>query len=140
MVLDGATGTEQWRVPLSAYGYGQPSAGNVTGELAPEIVTSDIGGTLVVVHGNGTVAWRAEANTTVWTRPELGRRVRDNSHRGFARLTPRARRGDGGDPLEQDGRGNAANPRDQRWRQRRRPGTVRRRRRGHGARTRRDYG
>jgi len=71
VVLDGATGTEQWRVPLSAYGYGQPSVGNVTGDSAPEIVTSDIDGTLVVVHDNGTVAWRADANTTVWTRPEL---------------------------------------------------------------------
>lgn len=71
VVLDGATGTEQWRVPLSTYGYGQPSVGNVTGGPAAEVVTSDIEGTLVVVHGNGTVAWRADANTTVWTRPEL---------------------------------------------------------------------
>ncbi|GCF13015.1 hypothetical protein Harman_09500 [Haloarcula mannanilytica] len=71
VVLDGGTGTEQWRVPLSAYGYGQPSVGDVTGGPGPEVVTSDIEGTLVVVHGNGTVAWRADANTTVWTRPEL---------------------------------------------------------------------
>jgi outer membrane protein assembly factor BamB len=71
VVLDGARGTERWRVPLSAYGYGQPSVGDITGGPAPEVVTSDIDGTLVVVHGNGTVAWRADANTTVWTRPEL---------------------------------------------------------------------
>ncbi|GGN92936.1 PQQ-binding-like beta-propeller repeat protein [Haloarcula pellucida] len=71
VVLDAATGTEEWRVPLSTYGYGQPSVGNVTGDAGPDVVTSDIAGTLVVAHGNGTVAWRRDANMTVWARPRL---------------------------------------------------------------------
>ena len=71
VVLDAATGTEQWRVPLSTYGYGQPSVGNVTGGPGLELVTSDIGGTVVLAHGNGSTGWTARTNMTVWARPWL---------------------------------------------------------------------
>lgn len=71
VVLDAATGAEQWRVPLSTYGYGQPAVGDVTGDGGPDIVTSDIGGTVVAARGNGTVAWRAETEMAVWARPRL---------------------------------------------------------------------
>lgn len=71
VVLDAASGREEWRLPLSTYGYGRPTVGNVTGDSDPEIVVSDIDGGLLVAHGNGTVAWRADMNTTVWARPRL---------------------------------------------------------------------
>jgi len=71
VVLDAATGDEEWRVPLSTYGYGQPAVGNLSGDDRPEVVVSDIDGTLVVARGNGSVAWRADANMTVWARPRL---------------------------------------------------------------------
>lgn len=71
VVLDAATGVEQWRVPLSTYGYGQPAVGDVTGGPGPELATSDIGGTVVIAHGNGTTAWRAETDMPVWSRPWL---------------------------------------------------------------------
>lgn len=71
-------GDEEWRVPLSNYGYGRPTIGNVTAAPGPEVVTSDITGGLVVAHGNGTVAWRANLSATglsvrsVWTAPTVG--------------------------------------------------------------------
>jgi len=71
VVLDAASGREEWRLPLSTYGYGQPAVGDLTGDARPEIVVSDIDGGLLVAHGDGTVAWRAETNTTVWARPRL---------------------------------------------------------------------
>jgi len=71
VVLDGATGTEEWRLPLSTYGYGQPSVATLTGDATPEIAISDIEGNLLVAHGNGSVAWRAETDMTVWARPRL---------------------------------------------------------------------
>ena len=71
VVLDAATGVEEWRVPLSTYGYGQPAVGNLSGDARPEVVVSDIDGTLVVARGNGSVAWRADTNMTVWARPRL---------------------------------------------------------------------
>ncbi|MDS0283410.1 FG-GAP-like repeat-containing protein [Haloarcula onubensis] len=71
VVLDAATGGEEWRLPLSTYGYGQPAVGNLSGDARPEVVVSDIDGALVVARGNGSVAWRADANMTVWARPRL---------------------------------------------------------------------
>jgi outer membrane protein assembly factor BamB len=78
IAYDAATGTEEWRVPLSSYGYGRPTVANVTAAPGPEVVTSDISGGLVVAHGNGTVAWRLRLNetglpdTSVWARPLVG--------------------------------------------------------------------
>ncbi|WP_167768480.1 outer membrane protein assembly factor BamB family protein [Haloarcula amylovorans] len=71
VVLDAASGTEQWRVPLSTYGYGQPAVGNVTGDAGPELVTSDIEGTLVVARSNGTVTWRRQTDMAVWAAPKI---------------------------------------------------------------------
>ncbi|WP_254272040.1 PQQ-binding-like beta-propeller repeat protein [Haloarcula marina] len=71
VVLDAATGTERWRVPLSTYGYGKPAVGDVTGDGTPELVTSDIAGTLVVADGNGTAVWRRDTNMTVWAAPRV---------------------------------------------------------------------
>lgn len=71
VVLDAASGTEEWRVPLPTYGYGQPAVGNVTGDASVELVTSGISGGLVVADGDGTVAWRRALNMTVWARPRL---------------------------------------------------------------------
>jgi outer membrane protein assembly factor BamB len=70
-----AEGTEEWRVQLSSYGYGRPTVADVLPAAGPEIVTSDIGGTVALVHGNGSVAWRMSlnetlsGNPTVWAAP-----------------------------------------------------------------------
>lgn len=65
VVYDGTEGTEQWRIPLTSYGYGRPTIANVTAADGPEVVTSDIDGGVVVAHGNGTVAWRFGLNGTL---------------------------------------------------------------------------
>jgi outer membrane protein assembly factor BamB len=58
VVHDGRTGTEEWRVPLSTYGYGRPT---VTGDgPGADVVASDIEGNVVRVTGNGSVRWRVD--------------------------------------------------------------------------------
>jgi len=66
ITYDARTGTEEWRVPLTTYGYGRPTIGDVTAPAGPEIVTSDIRGGVVATHENGSVAWRFSTNTTEW--------------------------------------------------------------------------
>jgi outer membrane protein assembly factor BamB len=71
VVYDGTDGSEQWRVPLSTYGYARPTIANVTAADGPEIVASDIGGGVVLAHSNGTVAWRVALNETVGERQSV---------------------------------------------------------------------
>ena len=66
-----ANGTKEWRAPLHTYGYGRPTIANVSAAPGPEIVTSDIRGGVVVVHGNGSVAWRFSLNETSWSTPSV---------------------------------------------------------------------
>jgi outer membrane protein assembly factor BamB len=68
VAYDGATGTEEWRVPLTTYGYGRPTVATLSSGPGSEVVTSDIDGGTVAVHGNGSVAWRFSTNETVWGR------------------------------------------------------------------------
>ncbi len=65
------SGTEEWRAPLHTYGYGRPTVANVSPAPGPEVVTSDISGGVVVVHGNGSVAWRFSLNETHWSTPSV---------------------------------------------------------------------
>lgn len=53
ITYDARTGIEEWRVPLTTYGYGRPTIGNVTAPAGPEVVTSDISGGIVVAHETG---------------------------------------------------------------------------------------
>lgn len=69
VVLDGATGDEQFRVPMSRYSYGQPTVADLTGDEAPEIVASDITGNLTVATANGSVLWRTSVTGSVWDSP-----------------------------------------------------------------------
>ena len=74
IAYDAADASEAWRVSLPTYGYGRPTVGNVTPAAGPEVVTSDIEGNVVVVNGDGTVAWRAALNgsqsgPSVWRAP-----------------------------------------------------------------------
>ncbi|RNJ26055.1 outer membrane protein assembly factor BamB family protein [Halosegnis longus] len=62
------SGSEQWRVPLDTFGYGRPTIADLSLGPGPEVVASDIGGDVVAVHGNGTVAWRQSLNETGWER------------------------------------------------------------------------
>lgn len=64
IVYDARTGTEEWRVPLSTYGYPQPTVADVLPAPGPEVVASDIQGSVVVAYGNGTVAWQHSLNRT----------------------------------------------------------------------------
>ncbi|MFB6096072.1 MAG: FG-GAP-like repeat-containing protein [Haloferacaceae archaeon] len=80
IVFDGRSGAVEFRVPLPSYGYGQPTVANVTAEPGVEIVVSDIGGHVVVVEGDGEVAWQRNLSTafhgtghvSVWDSPIVG--------------------------------------------------------------------
>lgn len=63
VVYDARTGTEEWRVPLSTYGYGRPTVAGSGPDAG--LVASDIGGTVVRVAGNGTVRWRVALSASV---------------------------------------------------------------------------
>lgn len=67
-----ADGSEEFRVPLSTYGYSKPTIANVTAASGPEIVTSDIDGHVVVAGGDGEVYWTRSLNETVWAAPAVG--------------------------------------------------------------------
>lgn len=58
VAYDGRTGSEEWRVGLSTYGYGRPTVDRVAGGAGVDVVVSDIDGSIVVASGNGTVRWR----------------------------------------------------------------------------------
>lgn len=62
------TGAEEYRIPLGTYGYGRPTAGNLTDAPGPELVASDIVGGVVAAAGE-TVLWRDAANGTTWAAP-----------------------------------------------------------------------
>jgi outer membrane protein assembly factor BamB len=67
-VLDAETGTEEWRVGLSSYGYGQPGVANLTTDPGHEIVAVDISGQVVAAH-NGSAIWRYDLNNSAWADP-----------------------------------------------------------------------
>lgn len=69
VAYDARSGTEEWRIPLMTFGYGRPTIANLTADLGPEVVTSDISGGIVVAQGNGFVAWRFAVNATSWDGP-----------------------------------------------------------------------
>lgn len=58
VVHDAATGREEARIPTATYGYARPTVAEVASEHGPEIVASDIDGTLVVGRPDGSVRWR----------------------------------------------------------------------------------
>lgn len=64
VVLD-AAGREQFAVPLSTYGYGRPTMADLLPADGLEVVASDIDGTVVAAHADGSVAWRTDLNGTV---------------------------------------------------------------------------
>jgi outer membrane protein assembly factor BamB len=66
ITYDARTGTQEWRVSLTTYGYGQPTITNLTPAGGPEVITSDISGGVVTTGGNGTVVWRFGSNETAW--------------------------------------------------------------------------
>lgn len=68
VVADAATGREEWRVPLTSYGYGRPAVANLTASPGPEVVASDIDGVVVAVN-DGRVQWRHDLHSTVWADP-----------------------------------------------------------------------
>lgn len=68
VVVLAANGSEQYRVPLEAYGYGRPTIADVTDAPGNELVASDIRGS-VVVSESDTVAWRASLNGTAYPSP-----------------------------------------------------------------------
>jgi outer membrane protein assembly factor BamB len=75
VVFDARSGDEQFRVPLSSYGYGRPTAADILPAPGTELFTSDINGDAVAVTANGSVAWRLNLSTavdgsaSVWDRP-----------------------------------------------------------------------
>ncbi len=70
---DVADGSEEWRVPLSTYGYGRPTVANLTAAPGPEVVVSDHRGGVVVTSGTGEVAWRFDLAAVGWSSPNVWR-------------------------------------------------------------------
>jgi outer membrane protein assembly factor BamB len=68
VVVLAANGTERYRIPLSSYGYGRPTVGDLTDDPGNELVASDIRGSLVVASGE-QVVWRASLNGTAYPSP-----------------------------------------------------------------------
>lgn len=69
VAYDVDSGREEFRVPLSSYGYSRPTIENLTAAPGLEIVASDINGGLVVTGHNGTVLWRYTFNENVYSSP-----------------------------------------------------------------------
>jgi len=67
-VLDAETGTEEWRVGLSNYGYGQPAVANLTADPGHEVVAIDINGQVVFAR-DGSAVWRYDLDSSVWADP-----------------------------------------------------------------------
>ncbi|WP_430506310.1 PQQ-binding-like beta-propeller repeat protein [Haloparvum sp. PAK95] len=74
VTYDADTGNESWRVPLGSYGYGRPTVADVLPQEGPEVVTSTIRGNVVLVSGNGTLAWHVSLNETFGKRPSVWQR------------------------------------------------------------------
>lgn len=64
VVTDARTGNEEFRLPLTSYGFSRPTVADIKPTEGTEIVTSDIHGNVVVAYANGTVAWRTSLNET----------------------------------------------------------------------------
>lgn len=71
LVLSARTGHEKYRIPLETYGYGRPTAANLTVHDGPELVAADIGGTVVAAAGEETL-WTRSLNATTWAAPVVG--------------------------------------------------------------------
>jgi outer membrane protein assembly factor BamB len=71
VVRDARTGRETWRVPLSNYGYGRPTAADLTADPGREVVASDVDGEVVVTTGEGEVVWRQTAPAPDWSNPSV---------------------------------------------------------------------
>jgi len=69
VVYDVASGHEEFRIPLSSYGYSRPTIANITADEGKEIIASDIDGDLVVASRNGTILWRHALNGSVYSAP-----------------------------------------------------------------------
>lgn len=71
LVLSAETGREEYRIPLETFGYGRPTAANLTAHDGPELVAADIGGTVVAATGEETL-WTRSLNATTWAAPVVG--------------------------------------------------------------------
>lgn len=67
-VHDAGFGDEEWRVPLSTYGYSQPAVGNLTSDAGVELLVSDIQGGVVAMSGD-SIRWRRNLSAFVWADP-----------------------------------------------------------------------
>lgn len=56
---------------LSSYGYTQPIVANFTGDESKEVIGVDTSGAVVVMHANGTTAWRRHVPGYVNAQPAL---------------------------------------------------------------------
>lgn len=65
------TGEVEFRANLSTYGYTHPILGDVTGDGDPELVVSDVNGTLYVHRTSGEVVWRRTLGSYTWAHPAV---------------------------------------------------------------------
>ena len=71
VAYDALAGEPTFRYPLSNYGYSKPVVADATGDGTPELVVSDIDGTLAVVRQDGETVWRRPLNAYSWAPPAV---------------------------------------------------------------------
>jgi hypothetical protein len=71
VAYDALSGESTFRYPLSNYGYSKPVVADATGDGTPELVVSDIDGTLAVVRQDGSTVWRRPLNAYSWAPPAV---------------------------------------------------------------------
>ncbi|WP_255151837.1 PQQ-binding-like beta-propeller repeat protein [Halorarius halobius] len=71
VAYDPLTGEVTFRHPLSDYGYTRPVVADVIGDSTPELVVTDIDGTLSVVRPDNTTVWRRPLNAFSWASPAV---------------------------------------------------------------------
>lgn len=71
IAFDAESREEELRVNLTTYGYTQPIVADIVGDAGQEIIAVDVGGTVVVAHANGTVAWTRQLDAYTWGQPAV---------------------------------------------------------------------
>lgn len=69
VIYNVTTGTEQTRIPLSTYGYGQPTIGNLTPTPGPEIAVVDIDASVFLLNRTHQLEWEAHLEANAWASP-----------------------------------------------------------------------
>lgn len=68
---DPLTGDEEFRHPLTDYGYTRPVVADLTGDGTDELVVVDVQGTVFVLRPDGTTVWTRRLAAYTWGQPTV---------------------------------------------------------------------